>query len=91
MSYLCENCHSTNIIETDDYEAYFREGEWIKLRLIHVWSVANSAENVFFATCPELHSKAIGRGNTELEAISQLGELIHIESPRVALLGERIE
>ena len=85
----CVNCGSHDIIEVESFYAYFREGEWIRQRVIDTWH--NAADpKLFYANCPEKSLTAIAHGDTELDAIQSLGETLK-RMGKGELLGEKID
>ena len=88
--YKCADCGSTNIVDCEVYQAYFREGEWIRLRSIMVHENINGEPRGWIASCPEKSFTATAIGSTELEAIKNLGDIL--EGMQLGkLLGSQME
>lgn len=88
---ICLDCKSTNIAEVNQYQTYFREGDYVRLRTIFVHE--NMNENLpkgFMSFCPELSISATAIGDTELQSITKLGEILEAIY-HVKLLGKTIE
>lgn len=86
----CINCGSTEIINTEDYFAYFREGDMLRQRVISVYQNLNNEPKGYIASCQELSQTTTAIGETELEAINNLGMLLK-EMFKVELLGKKID
>lgn len=87
---MCVDCKSTNIIETDDFQAYFQEGEWIRLRTITVYKNQNRSDyENFIAYCKELSLTATATGDTHLQAILNLAKILE-GMYGVRLIGKQI-
>lgn len=84
----CRGCGSIDIIETEDFHGYFREGEWIRLRVINVWR--DPPNEYYVASCPEKSPEIAGTGNTELDAIISLGERLQFFG-KGELLGNKLD
>ena len=88
----CADCGSNNIIEKTVYHAYFREGEWVRLRGILVWENKNDSPlHGYLASCPELSKTAVAIGDTELLAITKLGDMLHKMHPSIELRGSKLD
>lgn len=83
----CADCGSYNIIEVQTLQAYFREGDVIRLRTI---TLEDGGNDGFVAKCSELLPYGGAWGDTEINAIMALGEeikgRIHAD-----LLGKRFD
>jgi len=88
--YLCLDCKSNNVVEVDTVQAYFREGEWTRLRTVTVHENLNHGVKGFMSACPELSMTATAIGDTELESILALGEILR-GMLGVELLGKTID
>ena len=91
--YMCVDCKSHNIVETSTYEAYFREGDYVRLRRIEVFQNINNQPGFpkgYMASCPELSITITSIGETISIAISKLGELLQ-SVYGVQLLGNKLE
>lgn len=90
--YMCVDCKSHNIIETDDYYCYFREGDYLKLRTVAVYKNMNDKDKKhgWFAMCPEISLTSVVLDETPLSAIIKLGELLN-DIYHVQLIGKEID
>jgi len=86
----CNNCGSLDVVHTEDYQAYFREGDYIRLRMIHVWNNVNDNERMFYASCPELSKSTVVEATDRLIAMKSLGESLK-RMKNVELLGNKLE
>jgi hypothetical protein len=87
----CKCCGSTEIIETEDYQAWFREGTMLRNRTVSVWrdgEMFGGGER-WFANCPEKSLSAVSKGATQLEALLALGKPLEGMGMGV-MLGSRI-
>jgi len=87
--YQCLDCGSGNIVDVAIYQGYFREGDMCRLRHISVWNNINGEPKGYLASCKELSLTAVSLGESELNAIANLGEILH-KMLGVELLGKRI-
>lgn len=87
----CVDCGSTNIINEGIVQAYFHEGNMVRLRSIFIHKNENELDpKGYIASCPEFSKTACAIGDTELGAIINLGEILE-GMFRVKLLGNYIE
>lgn len=90
---ICQDCGSHNIVEVEHWQAYFKEGEWIRLRSITIRYDANMYEDVkgYEAKCLELSNDICGLSQNKILAVQTLGEALHKEFPSITLLGKDLE
>jgi hypothetical protein len=87
---MCLDCKSTNIVEVEILRAYFREGDYLRLRTITIFENKNSDSPKGFISHSE-HSKVITAiGKTPIESINNLAILLK-SIMHVELLGKTIE
>ena len=83
---VCLSCGSENISEVEYVQAYFREGDFIRLRTIYLQHI--EIANVYHATCPEICGMELtGMSPNPLFAIKALGDLLK-ETYHVELQGK---
>jgi hypothetical protein len=91
MSLRCEDCGSHKIINTESYQAYFREGDYIRMRVIDVWNTTGiGVHKCFYASCSEISKSTVVRGESRLDAMKRLGESLK-RIKHVELLGNKLE
>lgn len=84
--HICLSCGSENVAEVEYVQAYFKEGEYSRLRTICVQH--NESTGWYHATCPEIAGmNVVGMSENELLAIKALGDLLK-EHYHIELRGE---
>ena len=85
MTHRCKDCGSFNVVETETYQVWCREGIMLRNRVLHIW-IENE---MYFAKLERKLPKVVGYGREKIESVDNLR--LALAEYKIELLGEKFD